>query len=52
MAQLDAAFTQSRAAQSQSKAHAMASIRLSTNFQAGLWRDFTDPHRQRGEERF
>jgi hypothetical protein len=52
LAQLDAAFTSvSRRAEPVEGAHHGVNS-LVTNFQAGLWRDFPDPHRQRGEERF
>jgi hypothetical protein len=52
LSQLDQAFqaASQRAEPIESAHHGVNS--LVTNFQAGLWRDFPDPHRQRGEERF
>ncbi|MDY7100924.1 MAG: DUF6614 family protein [Actinomycetota bacterium] len=52
LAQLDAAFTQvsSRAEPIERAHHGVNS--LVTNFSASLFRDFPDPHRQRGAERF
>jgi hypothetical protein len=52
LAQLDAAFTlvASRAEPVESAHFDVNS--LVTNFQAALYRDFPDPQRQRGEERF
>jgi Family of unknown function (DUF6614) len=52
LAQLDRAFTtvSERADPVESLHHAVnARVR---NFQAALYRDFPDPHRRRGEERF
>lgn len=52
LAQLDAAFQQvsSRTEPTESAHHGVNS--LVVNFQAGLYRDFPDPHRERGDERF
>jgi hypothetical protein len=52
LAQLDAAFTaaSARAEPIESLHHGVNS--LVTNFVAALYRDFPDPHRLRGEERF
>ena len=52
LAQLDAAFMSvSRRAEPVERAHHSVNS-LVVNFQAGLWRDFPDPHRHHGEERF
>ena len=52
LAQLDAAFTavSTRNAPVEGQHHGVNS--LVQNFQAALYRDFPDPHRQHGEERF
>jgi hypothetical protein len=52
LAQLDAAFRQvsSRAEPIEGAHHGVNS--LVQNFQAALYRDFPDPHREVGEERF
>lgn len=52
LAQLDAAFTlvSTRDDPTESKHHAVNS--LVTNFRAALYRDFPDPHRAFGQERF
>ena len=52
LAQLDAAFTavSQRDEPLEGVHHGVNS--LVTNFQAALYRDFPDPHRQRGHERF
>lgn len=52
MAQLDSAFkaASSRAEPAEGVHHGVNS--LVTNFQAALYRDFPDPHRRRGAERF
>ena len=52
LAQLDQAFTtvSTRTDPVEGAHHGVNS--LVTNFQAGLWRDFPDSHRQRGEEKF
>ena len=52
LAQLDAAFqlVSSRADPIERDHHGVNS--LVTNFQAALFRDFPDPHRVRGDERF
>ena len=52
LAQLDAAFTlvSTRAEPVEGAHHGVNS--LVTNFQAALYRDFPDPQRQTGEERF
>ncbi|MEZ5236510.1 MAG: DUF6614 family protein [Acidimicrobiia bacterium] len=52
LAQLDAAFTAvSTRAEPWEGVHVDVNS-LVTNFQAALYRDFPDPHRQRGDERF
>jgi len=52
LAQLDEAFkAASQRAAPAEEAHAGVN-QLVTNFQAALYRDFPDPHRTRGEERF
>jgi hypothetical protein len=52
LAQLDKAFEAvSRRAEPVEGAHHGVNS-LVTNFQAGLWRDFPDAHRQQGQERF
>jgi hypothetical protein len=52
LAQLDAAFAAaSRRDEPVENAHYSVNS-LVSNFQAGLYRDFPDPHRQYGEERF
>ena len=52
LAQLDAAFAavSTRNDPVEGAHHGVNS--LVVNFQAGLWRDFPDPHRQHGQERF
>ena len=52
LAQLDAAFAavSTRNEPVEGAHHGVNS--LVVNFQAALYRDFPDPHRQRGEERF
>ena len=52
LAQLDAAFqvVSTRRDPVETAHHGVNS--LVTNFQAGLFRDFPDPHRVRGQERF
>jgi hypothetical protein len=52
LAQLDAAFTaaSTRNEPVEGAHHGVNSI--VQNFQAALYRDYPDPHRQRGEERF
>lgn len=52
LAQLDAAFTavSTRNEPVEGAHHGVNSLVM--NFQAALYRDFPDPHRQRGEERF
>ncbi len=52
MAQLDAAFhdASARTEPVESAHHGVNA--LVSNFQAGLWRDFPDTHRQQGQERF
>lgn len=52
LAQLDAAFASvsTRNDPVEGAHHGVNS--LVTNFQAGLWRDFPDAHRQHGQERF
>jgi hypothetical protein len=52
LAQLDAAFTaaSTRNEPVEGTHHGVNSI--VQNFQAALYRDYPDPHRQRGEERF
>ena len=52
LTQLDAAFMSvSARAEPVESAHNGVNA-LVVNFQAGLWRDFPDPHRRHGEERF
>jgi len=52
LAQLDAAFqAASRRSGEVDEAHAGVN-QLVTGFRAGLWRDFPDAHRARGDERF
>jgi hypothetical protein len=52
LAQLDDAFTSvsTRSGPVEGRHHGVNS--LVANFQAGLWRDFPDPHRRFGEEQF
>ena len=52
LAQLDAAFTaaSTRDEPIEGAHHGVSS--LVQNFQAGLYRDFPDPHRKHGEEKF
>ena len=52
LAQLDAAFQVVSARTSRSRAPITAINSLVTNFQASLYRDFPDPHRTTGQERF
>jgi hypothetical protein len=52
MAQLDRAFASVSARKCPIEDHHFGVNSLVSNFQAGLWRDFPDAHRHRGEERF
>lgn len=52
MAQLDAAFHAAASRADPLETAHFGVNSLVTNFQAGLWRDFPDAHRQQGEERF
>ena len=52
LAQLDAAFTSVSARTEPVEGAHHGVNALVVNFQAGLWRDFPDPHRRHGEERF
>lgn len=52
LAQLDQAFTAVSARTRPVEDDHFSVNSLIANFQAGLWRDFPDPHRQHGAERF
>ena len=52
LAQLDAAFTAASARNEPVESAHYGVNSLVQNFQAALYRDYPDPHRQHGEERF
>jgi hypothetical protein len=52
MAQLDAAFSAVSTRNEPVEGRHFSVNSLVANFQAALYRDFPDPHRQHGEERF